>query len=177
MPIIAISGPHGSGKSTAARKLADRIGYKYVSAGKLFREMANKNNLSLEEYSKKAETYEEIDRLIDNRTLELAEKFDNLIIDAQLSGWLLRDKACLLVYITAPFEVRVNRISNRDGKNLEKIRQETMLREKSEKMRYKSLYNIDIIDTSIYDIIVNTARFSAEDCAEILFCASKTIIR
>jgi cytidylate kinase len=36
-PVIAIDGPAGSGKSTAARLLADRLGFVLVDTGALYR--------------------------------------------------------------------------------------------------------------------------------------------
>ena len=177
LPIIAVSGPHGSGKSTAAHKVAELLGYEYVSAGKLFREMASKEGLNLEEFSKKAEEKEEIDRYIDDKTLEIAKKTDNVVIDAQLGGWILKDIADLIVYVTAPFETRIERIAKRDNKPIEEIRIETLTREESEKKRYKKLYNIDVSDLSIYDIIINSLKFNASDCVQIIIEAYNKYIK
>ena len=35
--IVAIDGPAGSGKSTVARKLAARLGFRYLDSGALYR--------------------------------------------------------------------------------------------------------------------------------------------
>ncbi len=40
--IVAIDGPAGSGKSTAARLLAKRLGYKYIDTGAMYRAVACK---------------------------------------------------------------------------------------------------------------------------------------
>lgn len=39
-PVIAIDGPAGAGKSTAARRLAERLGFKLVDTGALYRGLA-----------------------------------------------------------------------------------------------------------------------------------------
>jgi cytidylate kinase len=39
-PIVAIDGPAGSGKSTVARKLAERLGYVYIDTGAMYRSVA-----------------------------------------------------------------------------------------------------------------------------------------
>ncbi len=171
LPIIAVSGPHGSGKSTAARKVAEELNYEYISAGELFRNMADNANMNLEEFSKKAELQEEIDRFIDEKTVEIAQSKDNIVIDAQLGGWMLKDTANMLVYITAPFDTRIDRITQREIKSSEQARQETKTREESEKGRYQKLYNIDISDLTIYDIILNSQKFSATDCVQIILLA------
>lgn len=41
---ILMLGPQGSGKSTQARMLAEYVGYKFISSGKLLREMAAEGN-------------------------------------------------------------------------------------------------------------------------------------
>ncbi|NPD87163.1 MAG: AAA family ATPase [Asgard group archaeon] len=177
MQIIAVSGPHGSGKSTAAQRIAEQLKYKYVSAGELFRDMAREEGKNIEEFSKIAEKREEIDRFIDDRTLEIAKAEDNIVIDAQLGGWVLKDIADLLVYITAPLDVRIQRMVLREKKSIDTIKTETLTREKSEKERYQKLYNIDISDLSIYDIIVNSNKFDATDCVQIIMTAVKKIIK
>ena len=177
MPIIAVSGPHGSGKSTAAQRIAEQIEYKYFSAGELFRDMAKKEGKNIEEFSKIAERREEIDRFIDDQTLEIAKSENNIVIDAQLGGWVLKDIADLLVYITAPLDLRIQRIAQRENKSIDTIKTETLTREKSEKERYQKLYNIDISDLSIYDIIVNSKKFDASDCVQIIMKAVKKIIK
>lgn len=39
-PVIAIDGPAGAGKSTVARRLARRLGYRYVNSGAIYRAVA-----------------------------------------------------------------------------------------------------------------------------------------
>ncbi len=171
MPIIAVSGPHGSGKSTAAQKVAEALNYDYISAGELFRDMAKKENVSLAKYSKIAELQDEIDNYIDDKTVEIGQSKDNIVIDAQLGGWMLKDIADMFVYITAPFDVRIDRIAQREDKAREIVVQETKTREESEKNRYQKLYKIDITDLSIYDIIINSEKFNSSDCVEIILIA------
>lgn len=40
LPVIAIDGPAGSGKSTVARRLADRLGLQYLDTGAMYRAVA-----------------------------------------------------------------------------------------------------------------------------------------
>ncbi|MHA1302686.1 MAG: (d)CMP kinase [Candidatus Heimdallarchaeaceae archaeon] len=175
MPIIAISGKHGSGKTTAAKKLAEILGYKYVSAGVVFREMARERGYSLKEFSNLAEKDSSIDRQIDEQTVAIAKQFDNIVVDAQLAGWLLRDFANLSVCISATFENRVKRIAQRENRSLDDVHSETLLRERSEGARYAALYSYDIDDLGIYDLIINTDRINANTVVEILLAAVKEL--
>ena len=177
MPIISVSGPHGSGKSTAAKNVAVALGYEYISAGDLFRSMAKSENMNLEEFSKYAELKNEIDNFIDDKTLELGQTRDNIVIDAQLGGWMLKDLADMLIYITAPFDERIRRIAQRENKSVEIISKETKAREESEKSRYQKLYKIDISDLSIYDLIINSQKFDASECVKIILTAFNTKLK
>jgi len=177
LPIIAISGPHGSGKSTAARTVAELLNYTYVSAGQLFREMAKEKGLTIEELSKLAETNNEIDNYIDNKTVELAQVENGLIVDAQLGGWVLRKVADLIIYITAPLKTRIQRIAEREDRSIEEIKKETLMREESERDRYQKLYNINISDLSIYDVIINTKKYDAAGCVDIIMASVKKITK
>lgn len=177
MPIIAISGPHGSGKSTASKTVAELLNYTYVSAGQLFREMAKEKGMTLEELSKLAEKDNAIDNYIDNRTMELAEEENGLIVDAQLGGWILRKVADLTIYITAPLKTRVQRIAERENRTKEEVKKETLMREESERHRYQKLYNIDISDLSIYDVIINTKKYDAAECVDIIMASINKITK
>jgi len=78
--------------------------------------------------------------------------------------------------VTAPLEVRVERIAQRDGDPYEDALGETIKREKSERKRYKKLYNIDIQDLSIFDIILNTDKWSIDSITNILKTAIQEFI-
>ena len=111
--LITVSGPAGSGKSTFAGDLADRLGYEHVSGGDIFREIAAERDMTPLELNRQAEDDDRIDRDLDRR---------------------LRTTA----------------------------REETVARSKSEASRYEAYYGIDITDLTIYDLVINTARWSPD---------------
>ncbi|MEM2884743.1 MAG: AAA family ATPase [Thermoproteota archaeon] len=174
--VITISGPHGAGKSTYARHIASKLGLRHVSAGMLFRKAASEKGLSLKELSGICETDAGIDKAIDDRTVELMKE-GNVLVDAQLSGHLARGIDSFKIYLTAPLQVRVERIAKRDGKDVREIMEETLSREASERRRFKEFYGFDIDDLSIYDLVYNTALMPLESNLSVLERASREYVR
>jgi len=166
--VITVAGPHGTGKSTYGKMIADEFNLRHISIGKIFREMAKQKNLSLEEFSLYVEKHPEIDNELDDKIVEEAKKGENVIIDSQLSAWMTKDLSDIKIYFTAPDSVRIQRIAERDNISFEEAKKETIARENSEKKRYKEIYNIDITDLSIYDLILNTAIWPIESIFQII---------
>jgi len=165
--VVTISGLHGVGKSNCAKLLANIFNLKYLSSGEIFRRLAKENNMTLDEFSRYVEKNSEIDREIDKETIRAAKE-GNVIIEARLSAWKARDYADLKILLTAPLETRVKRLSERDNKTYKETLEETLAREKSEKERFKRIYNIDVDDYSIFDIVINTEFWSLESIVKIL---------
>ncbi|MEM4472179.1 MAG: AAA family ATPase [Archaeoglobaceae archaeon] len=169
---ITISGPPGSGKTTVAKILSERLKIKLISAGSIFRQLASERGMSVEEFSKFAEENPEVDLLIDRIQKEVAEREKDAIVEGRLSAWMVKD-ADLRVLIFADAEVRYSRIAKREGKDIQIVRKETRMREEMEKRRYQKFYNINVDDWSVYDLIINSTRISADKIAEIIINALK----
>ncbi len=166
---ITISGPPGSGTTTVARILAKKLGFKLISAGEIFRKLAMKRGMTLEEFSKYAENNPDIDFYIDKLQKEMAEREDNVVVEGRLSGWMVKD--AFKVWIYASPEVRYRRIAKREGKDLARVRNETKKREELEKRRYKKFYSIDLDDISVYHLAINSEHFEPEEIVEIILKA------
>ncbi|HMK54528.1 MAG TPA: AAA family ATPase [Methanobacteriaceae archaeon] len=171
--IITIGGLAGTGTSTAASILSEKMGIPYLSAGDIFREMAREKGMDILSFSEFAEGNTDIDREIDQRQAHTAQESENLIVEGRLSAHFV--EADLRVWLNAPFAVRSVRISQREDKPVELVREEILIREKSEAKRYQEIHNLDIAELEIYDLIINTASFPAESVAEIIEKAVEVI--
>jgi len=168
--IITISGLAGSGKSTVAKLLAKKLGFKHYSTGDFMRQIAQERGITLLELGYLAEKDKgAIDRELDARQKELGEKENNFVIDARL-GFLFIPKS-FKIFLEADSEMRARRIftdKSRKENNmtfdeaLKKIEE----REKSNKQRYKEYYNIDFPDKSVFDLVVDTDKIPVEEVVE-----------
>ncbi len=173
--VIAISGLPGSGKTSLARRLAEKLGLKYLSLGEIFRRLARERKLTLEELSRIAEEDASIDKAIDDKAIEEASK-GCIVVDGHISAWTLENTAHLKVLVMAPINVRAERIARRDGKSIEEALTEIRVREESESRRFMKFYGINIFDLSIFDLIVNSEKFSEEEVFEIVMTAVKAVL-
>ncbi len=173
--VITLGGLHGTGKSSVADKIAKEFNLRRMSAGIIFRKMAQDRGLTLEEFSKFAEGNEEIDRELDATLAREAERGE-LVLDGQLAAWMAGENADFKILLTAPDDVRIKRIADRDGVDFKYAQHETLTREASEKERYLEYYQIDISDVSIYDLILNTDKFSLGQVVRIIINIIRVLV-
>ena len=97
---ITLGGTAGSGKSTAAKLLAKKLGYKHYSMGDFQREIAEEKGISLLELGKLEEKVKSLDEEVDQRQIELGRKEDNFVIDSRLGfHFIPNSRAYTLSYI------------------------------------------------------------------------------
>ncbi len=165
--IITISGLAGSGTTTASKILSEKMRIPYISAGDIFRQMAAEKNMDILEFSKFAEENEGIDIEIDKRQSQIAKESDNLIIEGRLSAHFV-ENADLRLWFIAPLDTRSERISHREDKPFDIVKEEIIKRSESEAKRYKEIHNIDIENMEVYDLVINTVNFHPESIANII---------
>ena len=172
--IITVGGLAGTGTTTTAEGLSEKLNIPYISAGSVFREMAAERGMTVLEFSEFAEGNDDIDKEIDKRQAQKASEAENLIVEGRLSAFFV-DNADLKVWLVTPFDVRSKRISERENKSVEVAKKEIITREKSEALRYMEIHNIDIGNMDIYDLIINTDTFDPERVSEIIIQTLKVI--
>ena len=170
--VICVSGMTGSGKSTVAKRLADKYGLGYFSGGNALRELAKDEGYD-SDVTGWWETAEglrflqqrmgdpDFDKRIDEKLLELAEQ-GNVVLDSWTMPWLLKDG--FKVWLEASPQVRAKRVMNRDSISIEEAVK--ALTEKDEQTRqiYKSLYGFDLgNDLSPFNLVLATDELEPEE--------------
>jgi cytidylate kinase len=171
--IITVGGLAGTGTTTTAELLSEKLDIPYISAGFVFRQMASERGMSVLEFSEFAEGNDDIDKEIDKRQAELAKSAENLIVEGRLSAYFV--EADLKLWLVTPFDVRSSRIAERESKSVGVAKEEIITRENSEALRYMDIHNIDIKNMDIYDLIINTGTFDPEQVSEIILTTLKVI--
>ncbi|HMF32882.1 MAG TPA: cytidylate kinase family protein [Candidatus Lokiarchaeia archaeon] len=162
-----------------AKIVAAALNIEYYSTGNVFRQLAKEQGMTLEEFSRYAETNPEIDQQLDSTLVDRARE-GNMVVEGQLVGYLLRDvPGCLKVLLIASEEIRLQRMCERDDENSVQKLMETLGREKSEQERFLNFYGIDLHDPTvildIYDLVINTTRWAAEEVASVVIEAAKNM--
>lgn len=164
MDVITVGGPPGSGTSTVCRLLKDRTGMKYIYAGQIFREQAREIGLTLSEFGALCEDDPLFDRELDERMLKEARS-GNVILEGRMIGPLCFSEhiVSLKVYIDADPEVRVKRVTERDGGVHDDVVLHMINREKSEAQRYLQFYDMDPRDKKWYDLTIDSSLLTPDD--------------
>jgi cytidylate kinase len=152
--IITIGGLAGTGTSTAAKNLSEYLNIPYNSAGDVFRQLAKEHGMSVLEFNEFAEGNDEIDIAPDKRQAEIANQAENLIVEGRISAFFV--DADYRIWLQAPDNIKAERISYREDKSLDTVIEEIKERTASERRRYLDIYDIDIDNLEIYDLVIDT---------------------
>ena len=184
MAIIVISTQMGAGGPEIGMALAQRLGYRYVNQ-ELLLDAARRYGLAEERLSHLDESKPTLFERFDTETrqhitvlqatlLELAE-LDNAVLMRGGGQWLLRGVPhALRARLVASFEHRVKqwvrRTTEMAGETPSQRAAAHFVRrddaEKAGRMRY--LYEVDIADPTLYELIVNTEKLPYDAVVEML---------
>jgi len=166
--IITINGTPGSGKSTVARWLAEKMKMKHYAMGDLRRKMALERGMTIDELNKLGEKEAWTDKEADNYQIKLAKNEDNFIIEGRVS-WHFMPKS-IKIFLRADLEKAAERIfrekrkSERKYKNAADVLKELKERMKSDEKRYKKYYGINgVYDIKNYDLVIDTTNMTIEE--------------
>ena len=165
---ISLAGDLGSGKSTVANILVERLGAEYYSTGAIVRSIAARHGMTVVELNVYMETHPEIDNEIDDGLKRLGDEDKSMSIDSRMA-WHFTPNT-FKIYLSTDVETSALRImgANRAGEHsstLEETIRDTKARRESEKKRYKEQYGVDIKNLSNYSLIVDTTYATPEEIA------------
>src|SRR2546425_4704507 len=184
MAILTISHQLGTGGADIGMSLAERLGYRYVDQ-ELIQDAVRRYGLAEEKLShldeSKPTLFERFDAetrhyitILQTTLLEFAEG-DNAVLIGRGGQWLLRGIPHVLrVRMVAPFEQRVRQWMKRTAEvtgemPTQRAATDFVRRDDSERAgRMRYLYEVDIADPSLYEIVINTEKLSYDAAVEMI---------
>ena len=170
--IICISGDAASGKTTAAKRVLERLpGWRIVSTGALFRQYCAERGIDPQQISHLGD---ELHRAADGRMLETLQSESNIIAEARLVGYLARDMDdALRVFCDCPLEVRAARFQQREpGFTLEEAQHRVAERDKADTDNLRHLWGVDYHDPIYYHLVLSTHDMDPDQVADAILKAA-----
>lgn len=172
---ITINGHLGSGKSTVCSLLNKKYGFEVFSSGSIQRQLARKMNTSTLDLNRLSENECSFDYDIDKAVTEFAEnnKGELVVFDSRLAWHFVPNT--FKVRLTINPEIAVERIvfnrctPEESYDSLGDAICQLSERQRSESLRYKSIYNVDIDDPNNYDLIMDTSQLSPEEVCDTIY--------
>ncbi len=163
--LITISGLSGSGKSSAAKGLSEKIGVPTVDVGQIFRRMAKQHRMDVVAFGPYVEKHPEIDRKLDAAMLRKAKKAGDIIMQGRLAGLMTAKEGleATRIWIAASAQTRASRVSKREGTPYRRSLSQITKRDRDNRHRYKRTYGLDLNDLTVYDIVVQTDNLTVEE--------------
>jgi len=173
--IITIGGLPGAGSTTVAQAVAKKLDYKLVTVGEMHKQIAAQEGISSAELEKiweiGATNPTELKRFhnaLDKYQKDIARKSRNAVFNGKLSAFQI-PWAGMKVFLVAPLETRAERVAGREGITKEKAAKSIKEREEWERKEWKKIYGFDYAaERDIYDLVINTARWTANQIAKII---------
>jgi cytidylate kinase len=175
--VICISGMAGTGKSTLAKKLAQKYGFDYYSGGDALKVLASEEGYDASQpgwwespqglkFLKQREGDAKFDRAVDQKLLECTEK-GNVLLDSWTMPWLLRSG--FKIWLLASMDKRATRVAQRDQITVEQALK--VLKEKEDRTKgiYKKLYGFMLgEDFQPFNLVLDTESLNAEEVFQVL---------
>lgn len=170
--VICIAGLTGCGKTTVARRLAEKYGLKYFSGGHTLRVLAVEAGYKpsrrgwwvtregLQFHQQRMKNLE-FDKRVDENLIEWAKR-GNVVLDSWTMPWLLKNG--FKIWLEASSEVRAKRLARRN--RIDFRRALDILKEKDNKSKviYKKCYGFTLgEDFSPFNLVLDTNSLDVEE--------------
>lgn len=171
---ITITGNLGSGKSTICKLLNEKYQFEVYSTGKVQRELAKQMNLTTLEFNQLMCSDKKYDKMIDDETARISRenKDKDIIFDSRLAWHFVEHS--FKVFVSVSLDVAAERVMGdkrgdvENYSSLEEAKKLLAERAATEKLRYKDIYNLNYMDFSNYNLVIDSTYCTPDKIAEII---------
>ncbi len=174
---ITISGRIGSGATTLANSLSEKLGWDLLEGGALFEKIHQDLHLDQSLVESRPDHF---DLEYEERIKKMLRNEKHHIIQSHLAGYdaqgiegvykilvICEDKHGVDMQ-----DIRIDRLVNRDGKSVEDAKQEVLEREKEHLAKFRRLYANNDSDwvywqPKYYDLVINTFDHNKKDALDV----------
>lgn len=162
--IITITGIPGSGKTTAARLLAERLNVPWYSMGDLRGKMAQERGMTIDELNALGETEKFTDEEVDEYQRKLGESGKDFVIEGRLSWHFIPHSFKIFLTVDSKEAgARLYKARQGDGRSDEPLYASPEEAENyaagrmaSDSRRYQKYYGVDFLDPKNYNLAIDT---------------------
>ena len=169
--IISIGGTPGSGKSSVGKILSQKLGMKRYYMGQILRDIAKDKGLTIQQYLKTGEDDPSVDKDIDTFQKELGVRQDNFIIEGRTSFLMIPHS--VKIFLKTDIDTAAKRIfkdiqsdpgARNEGEpiSIEHTKEQILKRMRTDTIRYRKYYSIDVFDQKHFDIVIDTTDITPE---------------
>lgn len=176
---ITITGVPGAGKSTVATMLSQRLKIPWYSMGDLRGKMATERGITIDELNAIGERKAFTDTDVDEYQAKLGREQDNFIMEGRLS-WHFIPRS-LKVFLDVDADEAAHRIFDASKKGLrpdekpyasaQEVKERVAARLASDSRRYQKYYNVDYLDRSNYDAVIDTTNKTPDEILSLILTA------
>jgi predicted cytidylate kinase len=125
----------------------------------LFRQLAAEQGMDVVAFGRHAAAHPEVDVELDARMAARGRR-GGVVLEGRLAGWVATREGlpALRVWVTCRDDVRAARVAQREGTDPAAALAANTARERTERDRYLGTYAIDLADTSIYDLVLDSTE-------------------
>jgi len=182
---ICVSGMAGTGKSTLAKKIAEKYGLRYFSGGAALMTLAIEEGYKPIErgwweseegmrFLEKRGRDPRFDQAVDKKLLQIAKQ-GTVVIDSWTMPWLL--KKGFKIWLEASAEKRAERIAERDKITLKQALEAVKRKERQTKIIYNKMYGFSLGDDyAPFNFILDTEILNEEEVFQILCMVLESLV-
>lgn len=171
--IITISGVPGSGKTSAAKIVATKLGMPFYSMGGLRAKMALERGMTIDELNRHGETDKTTDTEVDEYQKKLGATEDHFVIEGRLSWHFIPNSFKIFLDCNPTesarriYEAQHSATDQREDEpsyaSIEEAQAAIEQRVASDVKRYAAIYGVDYRDKSHFDLVIDTTTSTGPD--------------